>query len=325
MIDKEHPDSLSPFSLSLQSATDDPTLRILGEAVASAYDAVMITDAVLDSPGPHIVFVNAAFERMSGWSAEELKTLTPRVMQGPETDRATLQRLRAALVVGEPFQGSTVNYRRDGSPFIMEWSISSVKDEYGAPRYFVAVQRDITAFRRRLADAEEGARTDALTGLANRRAYDARLSAMLAQPDLVLGLLAMDIDRFKQVNDTYGHGAGDAVLIEVSRRMSRIAAATPGALLARTGGEEFSLLVPCTDAKQSIGELAEAVRASVAAGPIAIDSGALNVTISIGVASTTSPMATAEMLSRAADRALYRAKTGGRNRVEVTVGDGGAA
>ncbi|WP_309672894.1 GGDEF domain-containing protein [Gemmatimonas sp.] len=152
--------------------------------------------------------------------------------------------------------------------------------EYSAPRYFVAVQRDITAFRRRLADAEEGARTDALTGLANRRAYDARLAAMLTQPDLVLGLLAMDIDRFKQVNDSYGHGTGDAVLIEVSRRMSSVAAMTPGAL---------------------------------------------NVTISIGVASATSPMATADLLSRAADRALYRAKTGGRNRVEVAVGDGEAA
>ncbi|HYW32576.1 MAG TPA: diguanylate cyclase [Gemmatimonas sp.] len=317
MIDRERSASLEPEPASSPAVHDDPTLRILGEAVASAYDAVMITDALLDPPGPRIVFVNAAFERMTGWSAAELKTLTPRIMQGPETDRTTLQRLRSSLVNGEPFQGSTVNYRRDGSPFIMEWSISSVKAADGTARYFVAVQRDITAFRRRLADAEEGARTDALTGLANRRAYDARLAAMLAQPDLVLGLLAMDVDRFKQVNDTYGHGAGDSILVEVSRRMSSIAASTPGALLARTGGEEFSLLVPCNEQVGSIAILAEALRASVAASPIAIDATALDVTISIGAASAATPTVSAEMLNRAADRALYRAKAGGRNRVEL--------
>jgi diguanylate cyclase (GGDEF)-like protein/PAS domain S-box-containing protein len=295
---------------------DDPTLRILGEAVASAYDAVMITDVQMDSPGPRIVFVNAAFEKMTGWSAAELTTLTPRILQGPETDRATLQRLRASLSAGEPFQGSTVNYRRDGSPFIMEWSISAVTADDGAPRYFVAVQRDITAFRRRLADAEEGARTDALTGLANRRAYDARLSAMLAEPGLVLGLLAMDIDRFKSVNDTYGHGAGDAVLVEVGRRMASIAASTEGALLARTGGEEFSMLMPVASASDTAA-VGERMRSHVAAQPIAIDSRTLDITISVGVATASPSGLTAERLGHAADRALYRAKVGGRDRVEM--------
>ncbi|QJR37881.1 GGDEF domain-containing protein [Gemmatimonas groenlandica] len=305
----------------VNTSRDDATLRILGEAVASAYDAVMITDARLDLPGPRIVFVNAAFERMTGWSAAELTTLTPRILQGPETDRTTLQRLRANLSAGEPFQGSTVNYRRDGSPFIMEWSINAVTDDDGAPRYFVAVQRDITAFRRRLAEAEEGARTDALTGLANRRAYDARLSAMLAQPDLVLGLLAMDIDRFKSVNDTYGHGAGDAVLVEVSRRMASIAASTPGALLARTGGEEFSMLMPVTSA-DSAAAIGERIRATVAAQPIVIDTGELDITISVGAATADPSMLAADRLSHAADRALYRAKEGGRDRVELAgVGD----
>ncbi len=309
--------ALTPVNAGLE----DPTLRILGEAVASANDAVMITNAQLDAPGPRIVFVNAAFERMTGWSAAELTTLTPRILQGPETDRDTLQRLSANLRAGETFQGSTVNYRRDGSPFINEWSISPVNDDDGVPRYFVAVQRDVTTFRRRLADAEEGARTDALTGLANRRAYDARLSAMLAQPDLVLGLLAVDIDRFKSVNDTYGHGAGDAVLVEVSRRMASVAASTAGALLARTGGEEFSMLMPITSSV-GIEVVGEQFRATVAAQPILIDAGSLDITISVGAASARPPALIASQLSRAADRALYRAKAAGRDRVELAgVGD----
>jgi len=296
---------------------DDPTLRLLGEAVAFAHDSVMITDAVLDPPGPRIVFVNAAFEQMTGWSAAELKTLTPRILQGPETDRETLQRLRANLVAGEPFQGSAVNYRRDGTPFVMEWSISAVHDERGAPKYFVAVQRDITAFRRRLAEAEAGARTDALTGLANRRAYDVRLAATLAQPHIVLGLLAIDIDHFKRVNDTHGHGAGDAVLVEVSRRMAAVAAAMPGALLARTGGEEFSLIVPVSGAEGATAAIAESMRVAVAATPIDTGSAPLAVTISVGAATTRCPEINGVRLSVAADRALYRAKNAGRNRVEL--------
>jgi len=296
---------------------DDPTLRLLGEAVALAHDSVMITDAVLDPPGPHIVYVNAAFERMTGWSAAELKTLTPRILQGPETDRETLQRLRESLIAGEPFQGSAVNYRRDGSAFVMEWSISAVNDERGAAKYFVAVQRDITAFRRRLAEAEAGARTDALTGLANRRAYDARLAAALAQPDIVLCLLAIDIDHFKSVNDTHGHVAGDAVLVEVSRRMSAVAAAIPGALLARTGGEEFSLLVPVSRAAGATAAIAESVRAAVAATPIGTETAPLAVTVSVGAATTHSPQINGVRSSVAADRALYRAKNAGRNRVEL--------
>lgn len=138
-----------------QFAGVDVTMHALGTAMDSAYDAIMITDAMLDAPGPHVLYVNPAFERMTGWSAAEMLTQTPRVLQGPETDRSTLRRLREQLSRGTPFLGSTVNYRRDGTPFLMEWSISAMNDEDGTARYYIAVQRDVTAFRRHIADAEQ--------------------------------------------------------------------------------------------------------------------------------------------------------------------------
>ncbi|MBC7842041.1 MAG: diguanylate cyclase [Gemmatimonadaceae bacterium] len=297
------------------SAPESPSIEVLSAAVAHAYDAVMITDAVLDFPGPHILYVNSAFERMSGWSAAELATRTPRVMQGPDTDPATLQRLREALDSGSPFQGSAVNYRRDGSPFIMEWSISPVVGGDGRPQYFVAVQRDVTAFRRRLADAEHGAATDGLTGLPNRRAYDARLASMLAEPGKTVGLLAIDIDRFKSVNDSHGHGAGDSVLVEVARRMSDIARATPNALLARTGGEEFSMLVQGVGTEHEMEALGESMRVAIAADPISTAAITLDVTISVGAVMARPPDIKSDRLAIVADRALYRAKETGRNRV----------
>lgn len=136
-------------------AEGDLALRVLGQAMSFTYDAVMITDATLDAPGPRVLYVNPAFERMTGWSAAEMLTQTPRVLQGPATDRSTMRRLREALLRGAPFLGSAVNYRRDGTPFLMEWSISAMNDEDGTARYFVAVQRDITAFREHIADAEQ--------------------------------------------------------------------------------------------------------------------------------------------------------------------------
>lgn len=311
------PGESAPAPAAIQSSSP-PDIKVLGDAVACAYDGVMITDAVLDHPGPRILFVNAAFERMSGWSAAELLTLTPRVMQGPNTDRGTMRRLRAALENGLPFQCSAVNYRRDGSPFIMEWSISPVAGIDGRPQYFVAVQRDATTFRRQLDEAEHGARTDELTGLPNRRAYHTRLASILADQTETLGLLAIDIDYFKSVNDSHGHNAGDCVLVEVARRMARVAEATPNAMLARTGGEEFALLVQGLGSAPDVEHIGEEIRAAVASVPISAGDVLLDVTVSVGAVMAQPPGIQSDRLAIVADRALYRAKENGRNRVVLS-------
>ena len=119
--------------------------RIYDAALQQALDAIIITDAELDAPGPHILMVNAAFTEITGYAPEEVVGNTPRILQGPKTERAVLDRLREQLTRGEAFFGSTINYRKDGSEFVMEWRISPIRDARGAITHFVATQRDITA------------------------------------------------------------------------------------------------------------------------------------------------------------------------------------
>lgn len=124
-------------------------LRLLELAMEQSYHAVVITDADLVD-GPHIVFVNKAFEAMTGYGREEIQGQTPRILQGPDTEREVLQRLRGALERGEAFEGETVNYRRDGTPYEVRWNVTPVhaNGSHDEVTHFVSVQQDVTERRR---------------------------------------------------------------------------------------------------------------------------------------------------------------------------------
>jgi len=122
----------------------EASLRLLNSAVEQAKESVLITDAKLDLPGPRIVFVNPAFTVMTGYAPDEVLGLTPRILQGPRTERAVLDRLRKNLTAGEVFSGEAVNYRKNGEEFMLEWQIAPLRDAGGAITHFVAIQRDIT-------------------------------------------------------------------------------------------------------------------------------------------------------------------------------------
>ncbi|HEX4853427.1 GGDEF domain-containing protein [Arenimonas sp.] len=165
-------------------------------------------------------------------------------------------------------------------------------------------------------------RVDPLTGLANRRYFSGAMDHLLAgcrmhrQP---LAMLVMDLDHFKYVNDEFGHDAGDVCLTRFADRMREVFTA-PGVHLARLGGEEFGVLLPGLDARAAA-EAAERMRASLELHPLQLREGPLAITVSIGVASL-APGSRAEGtdLYRAADRAMYQAKTDGRNRVRIDLG-----
>ena len=127
-------------------------LKLLETAVAQAKEAVLITSARLDPPGPEILFVNPAFSEMTGYSQEEVLQRTPRVLQGPKSDRAMLTELREALSRGEPFSGETVNYRKDGSEYYVEWDITPIRTSGGQISHFLSIQRNVTA--RKLAEQQ---------------------------------------------------------------------------------------------------------------------------------------------------------------------------
>jgi PAS domain S-box-containing protein len=120
-------------------------LKLLETAVAQAKEVVLITSAQLEPPGPEILFVNPAFSEMTGYSQEEVLQKTPRILQGPKSDRAMLTELREALSRGEPFSGETVNYRKDGSEYYVEWDITPIRTSGGKISHFLSIQRNVTA------------------------------------------------------------------------------------------------------------------------------------------------------------------------------------
>lgn len=125
----------------------DIDLSLYKSVVESANDAVIVTTPELDRPGPQIVYVNSAFTRMTGWTAEEIQGQTPRVLQGPRTERELLDRLRRDLETQRSFHGEGINYRKDGSEYFVEWRIAPVEDA-GRVLYWVAIQRDVTLRKR---------------------------------------------------------------------------------------------------------------------------------------------------------------------------------
>ena len=191
-----------------------------------------------------------------------------------------------------------------------------------------AAQRELSMLALQAADAlvrtrlyeqtERLATTDGLTGLLNRRTFNAQLQSRLREAQRYkrpLSLLLLDIDHFKKVNDTHGHPAGDAVLRGVASVAQ--AQARESDLVARYGGEEMALVLPETDARGALA-IAERIRAAVAAAQHPTEQGSLRVTLSVGVATWPGSGDDPEALLESADKALYRAKQGGRNRVEVS-------
>ena len=121
-----------------------PDLEVLFAAVEASGEAIVITSADLDGDGPRIEYVNPAFTRMTGYEASEVLGRSPRILQGPRTDRIVLDRMRASLVAGKPFQGEAINYRKDGSTYMVEWLITPLRDSDGQVTRWVSAQRDIT-------------------------------------------------------------------------------------------------------------------------------------------------------------------------------------
>lgn len=123
---------------------DAAVARHLFETAAShAFNSVLVTTAEGDGGGP-IIFVNDAFTEMTGYTADEVMGETPSLLQGEKTDQAVLKRLRQDMQAGKVFQGEAVNYKKDGSEFVIEWKVAPVQNEAGETTHYVAIQRDVT-------------------------------------------------------------------------------------------------------------------------------------------------------------------------------------
>jgi PAS domain S-box-containing protein len=167
----------------------EETLRLLNSAVEQSKESVVITDAELDLPGPKIIFVNPAFTQMTGYTAEEAIGKTPRMLQGPRTDRAVLNRLRKNLENGEVFEGEAINYRKDGTEFDLEWQIAPLRNAAGKITNFVAIQHDITERKRLEAQLFQSQKLETVGKLAGGFAHEFNsiLTAIIGQSELLLG------------------------------------------------------------------------------------------------------------------------------------------
>jgi diguanylate cyclase (GGDEF)-like protein len=169
----------------------------------------------------------------------------------------------------------------------------------------------------KIEEVSRRARTDGLTGLANRTHFDEQIRRVVAETDRRVGgscsLIIADLDHFKQINDVHGHEAGDAVLRHVAQLMSDSVRTID--VCARYGGEEIAILLPQTSLLGAV-ELADRLRAAIESRPARYAGEELTVTASFGVASYPSPVSSSDGLFPAADRALYEAKASGRNCVK---------
>ncbi|WP_373183778.1 diguanylate cyclase [Halomonas campaniensis] len=281
-------------------------LRLLA-TVFETGQATLITDAEM-----RIEKVNQAFTDITGYEEDEVRGETPKLFKSGRHDKAFYRRLWQALLESGHWQGEIWNRNKYGEIYPLWQSITAVQDEMGDVRNYVAVFHNISERKRMEQELEHQATRDHLTGAYNRRAFDAALRQSVSkanQDGEPFALLLFDIDHFKSVNDRHGHEMGDEILRRLAQRIRESLRSTD--LLARWGGEEFTILLPDTRL-QGAATFAERLRRQIADSRIR----GLSVTVSIGITAYRPGDDADQLLSRA-DDALYRAKKAGRNSVVI--------
>jgi diguanylate cyclase (GGDEF)-like protein/PAS domain S-box-containing protein len=295
-------------------------LRLLESSIARLNDIVIITEAgPFNEPGPRIVFVNEAFERRTGYRREEVIGRTPRLLQGPGTQRKELDRIRSALEQWQPARVDVINYKKNGEPFWVDLEVSPVWDEQRRLTHWVAVGRDITERKTAEEKIQYLAFYDPLTKLPNRQLLLDRLQRALSDRDHPRegALMFIDLDNFKVLNDTLGHQKGDQLLQQVAERLR--SCVHRGDTVARLGGDEFVILIENNHHKPlepSAAARAVSERILGKLGEPYVLSGHLHhSTCSIGVTLFGRAPWTVSELLKQADLAMYQAKNAGRNAV----------
>lgn len=296
-------------------------LMLLEGSIARLNDIVIITEAApFRAPGPRIVFVNDAFERRTGYRRDEVIGHSPRFLQGPDTQRPQLDRIRAALEQWERVRVDLINYTKAGEPYWVDLDVSPVWDDSRRLTHWVAVGRDITERKTAEEKIQYLAFYDPLTQLPNRQHLLDRLTEAVgdgSHPQREGALMFIDLDNFKVLNDTLGHQKGDLLLQQVARRLRNCVA--KGDLVARLGGDEFVVLLEnTTDKPLDPLTAAQVVSQRILEGlgePYVLPGYLHHSTCSIGVTLFGKTASSVSELLKQADLAMYQAKAAGRNAV----------
>ena len=256
-----------------------------------------------------ITSVSTAFAKRYGYSKKELIGQKMNIIRHSETSNNLYSELWETIEAGKNWQGELKNLGKDGNTYYLEQNILPMKDENNRIISYMAIGNDITAKK----EVERLSEIDKLTGIYNRRKLDEYMESELNRAKRYhqpLSFMILDIDHFKNINDTYGHPVGDSTLQTLAKILTDNLRKSD--ILGRYGGEEFLIICPETDNNQTA-LLAEKLRACV---ENTLFDDIKNMTISIGVAEFKGENTVKELLSRA-DRALYQAKHNGRNCVVV--------
>ena len=291
---------------------------LLGRVALEGSMGVTVVDAAV--PDMPLIYVNAAFEQLTGYSADEVLGRNCRFLQGEGTAPEIVDALRSALRTGEEHLTVLRNYRKDGEAWWNELRLAPIVDSAGRLTHYFGFQNDVTA--RVEAELRVGHRAlhDELTGLPNRANLEHALQGELvrvARAGTELAVLFIDLDGFKTVNDTLGHAAGDLVLIAAAHRLRGGLRDTD--LLARLSGDEFVAVlsdVPPGGARNIAQRIADAV-VDTFCHPLDVSGRAVTLGASIGVALYPEHGTEVEELMKVADRAMYEAKHTGRGKAVV--------
>ncbi|HEY6896696.1 MAG TPA: EAL domain-containing protein [Rhodocyclaceae bacterium] len=284
-------------------------LRLAASVFDTSRQGIVITDAEA-----RILDVNAAFSETTGYSRDEVLGQTPAILRSERQDPGFYQEMWQALQADGHWSGEIWNRRKNGEVYPELLYISAVNDDQGQVLRYVGVFSDITHIKLHEEQLLHVAHHDALTGLPNRVLLADRLAQGIAHSHRTGKLMAvcyLDLDGFKAVNDRLGHGAGDRLLIALSKRMKQMLRGDD--TIARLGGDEFAFvlldLLSTDDCRIGMDRLLEAI-----AAPVALDEERVTLSASIGVTLFPADEGDGDALLRHADQAMYAAKESGKNR-----------
>ncbi|MCT7952069.1 EAL domain-containing protein [Ancylothrix sp. C2] len=307
-------------------------LRLFERALHSSINAIAITDT--QAPDNPVVYVNPAFESMTGYSEQEVVGQNLRFLQGPEIEQPSLRKLRKALIEGTECKVILRNYHKNGRMFWNELYVSPVHNQKGILTHYIGVQSDIS--ERKIAEEKliHHAFYDALTGLPNRAFFTEQLTRAMIRtqrhPNYLCAVLFLDLDRFKVVNDSLGHSAGDSVLTEIAHRLEKCLTqcqlaplsnsevqapnfVPPNVFVARLGGDHFVILLEGIRNIHHSTHIAEEIH-KLFLQPFHINGHEVYISTSIGIALSSSSYDGKPDLLRDADIAMYHAKAQGKAR-----------
>lgn len=284
-------------------------------------DGMIVTDAQ-----SRILRVNDAFTQISGYAAEEVIGKTPQMLQSGRHDATFYASMWTSISTAGLWHGEIWSRRKDGDVYPEQITITAIKDRTEQVTHYVAVLRDITERKRLENEVSQLAFFDTLTQLPNRRLFNDRLGQSLTRAQREkssLALLFIDLDKFKPINDSYGHETGDWMLQTVARRIESSLRASDTA--ARVGGDEFLVLLPDLQTNEDALAVAEKIRKALEEPVVTLSGVTLLASASIGIAIYPDQAQTKEDLLRLGDRAMYEAKNAGGNFVKLYLPQDGPA